>query len=286
VNKLKELSLKPENDSRLVNASVATLEERCTRLEGEGRRFESILENFTTLAQQQQERRFDSLLGEVKTIGSEVESVRDFARTTKDCLSRLQSDLASLRQELPVLSEMRRQTDDQGSELRTLSAKIAELAPSPLIRGFHGSDRIKLFVPRVNSLYRGMIGYLTRRYGGHVCDTECVDVFSDSVYNSSGSYLARNVADLFGDSVFVSSNIPNQSIGYDFKENQLITPTHYAIRSQHHPVNCCHPKSWVIEVTNDESGMKAWTEIDRRVNNNELNGKHVVRTFEISPPVN
>jgi hypothetical protein len=42
------------------------------------------------------------------------------------------------------------------------------------------------------------------------------------------------------------------------------------------------PWSWVIEVTNDQSNPSSRTEIDRRDNCHDLNGRGISRTFEIT----
>jgi hypothetical protein len=93
------------------------------------------------------------------------------------------------------------------------------------------------------------------------------------------------VVDLSGDGFFHSLDAPNQSIGYDFKANHPIRPTHYAIRSHPGwPLNSSHPKSSVIEVRNDPSNSNSCVEIDRRDNCPELNGPAIVRLFAIARP--
>jgi hypothetical protein len=93
--------------------------------------------------------------------------------------------------------------------------------------------------------------------------------------------------DLSTDTFFYSQNYPNQSIVYDLKDNQRISPTHYTIRSVVGcGRNCCHPKWWVIEVTNDRSNENSWIEIDRRENNQDLNDSGIIQTFCISRPPN
>jgi hypothetical protein len=137
------------------------------------------------------------------------------------------------------------------------------------------------FVPGSSPLSDGVVGFLTRRCGGNVHERECILAFSDSEY--SAAYRPQNAADLSAANYFCSAHSPNQSIGYDFKDNQAISPTHYAIRSvPGWSVNSYHPKSWVIEVTNDRSNANSWVEIDRRENNSELNGTGIVGRFAIS----
>ena len=57
---------------------------------------------------------------------------------------------------------------------------------------------------------------------------------------------------------------------------QRITPTHYSLMSS--PKSLHHLKSWVVEVSDDGD---EWKEIDRRENDEHLNGKGKVYTYEI-----
>jgi hypothetical protein len=159
---------------------------------------------------------------------------------------------------------------------------VSNLTSPRIIGGFKATDSIQQFVSGCSPLSEGMIAYLTRLCGGNVCDRQRVHTFSDTIHSS---YVPKNVADFSSDSLYHSANSPNQSIGYDFTDNQSISPTHYAIRS--YPswgVNSCHPKSWVIEVTNDRSNVNSWTEVDRRTNNEDLNSPGIVQTFRLSTP--
>jgi hypothetical protein len=86
---------------------------------------------------------------------------------------------------------------------------------------------------------------------------------------------------LKADTLFHSKNERDQWISYDFCKSR-IKPTHYSIRSRYdgNPGNY-NLRSWVIEGSIDGSN---WVEIDRRDNNNELNGKNISRQFAISHP--
>ena len=44
-----------------------------------------------------------------------------------------------------------------------------------------------------------------------------------------------------------------------------------------------HPKSWVLEVSND-GRQGSWEVVDSRENNEDLNDRHVIRDFAISAP--
>ena len=70
----------------------------------------------------------------------------------------------------------------------------------------------------------------------------------------------------------------NAWICYDFKERRVI-PTSYTVKASQSAPGYYHLKSWVIEVSNDRY---SWTEIDRRDNNNDVNGDYATANFKIS----
>ena len=52
-----------------------------------------------------------------------------------------------------------------------------------------------------------------------------------------------------------SKDQPNNWLCFDFKEHRII-PTDYTIKSYHVEKNYRSPKSWAIEVSNDNSSCK------------------------------
>ena len=63
--------------------------------------------------------------------------------------------------------------------------------------------------------------------------------------------------------------------------NHPIQLNGYSIQSNDGGGNNEHLKSWVIEGSNDQESNKKWEEIDRRINNNDLNGRYKVNYFQI-----
>jgi hypothetical protein len=208
----------------------------------------------------------------------------------QDCdrrdIDRLLREIESLRQrtesiENELLKEKMNSVQER-TDLEALKASVSKLTPPRAVGGFKSHETIHNTVPGCSPLSEGIISHLRKVCGGHVCDHQRVHVFSDS---TNGSNPPRNAADLTTNSIFHSAISPNQSYGYDFKDNQLISPTHYAIRSRSDcGIGSSHPKSWVIEVTNDRSKESAWIEIDRRENNHDLNGPGIVQVFQCSNP--
>lgn len=76
---------------------------------------------------------------------------------------------------------------------------------------------------------------------------------------------------------FYSINMPDQWICFELKNHQLI-PSCYEILSSPFPKGNHHPKSWVIEASNDG---KNWTIIDEQNNCSYLNDKSVIHCFPI-----
>ena len=118
----------------------------------------------------------------------------------------------------------------------------------------------------------GIIAYLTRECGGNVHNKGII-----TVTGTATDYGPRNAVDFGTDSVYESTCKPNSWICYNFKDRRLL-PTSYSLKSYGYGPGGDHPKSWVIEVSNDGS---LWTEIDRR-DNNDLNDKSVTVNFKIS----
>jgi hypothetical protein len=136
------------------------------------------------------------------------------------------------------------------------------------------SHRVSKFDPSNSARFEGIIAHLTKRCGGNVHDHNIVTISADHEQpGSPGKYAA----DLATSTEFCSRNAPNQWICYDFK-TMLIEPTHYSIRS-YLAAKYVHLKNWIIEGSTDG---KSWTELDRRDNNNDLNGSSASATFSIS----
>ena len=122
----------------------------------------------------------------------------------------------------------------------------------------------------------GIIAYLTMNCGGNIHEKGVVDITA-SGSNTNGEHC-MNAADLGANTYFASKDAPNSWICYNFKAKRVI-PTSYSIRSFHSGPGAFHPKSWVLEGSNN--GL-TWETLDKRENNNDLNDKHVIRNFSIT----
>ena len=113
----------------------------------------------------------------------------------------------------------------------------------------------------------GIIAYLTREFSGNIHEQRIVNVM--------GSGIGPKEAVEFKATSCYESDVKDSWICYDFNDRRVI-PTSYSVRSDQ---NGRGLKSWVIDVSNDGY---SWTEIDRRENNNDLNGEFALCNFEIS----
>jgi hypothetical protein len=156
---------------------------------------------------------------------------------------------------------------------RRLILSVSPSSPNDRLIGRH-------FVWTETAPFEGIISHLTSKHGGNVHDRGIVNISGVTPCSTGSDYLPKNVADLTATTTyFFSRDESNQMLIYDFQKSR-ITLTHYSIRSFHSDgENGRHLKSWVLEVSSDGSN---WVEIDRRENNNELNGASKISTFSIS----
>ena len=120
----------------------------------------------------------------------------------------------------------------------------------------------------------GILAHLTDKCGENVLDHGLIGVVA-SPKSRSRLCAVRNLFDLDGNNYFQSVDEPNQSVTIDFR-NMKVGPTAYSIRTCNDGPGAGHPRSWVLEASNDALN---WVEIDRRVNCDDLNGKLITATF-------
>jgi hypothetical protein len=127
--------------------------------------------------------------------------------------------------------------------------------------------------------FDGIISYLTRKHGGNLTELGIVNATSSTCY--SGDWAAKWCIDHRCGKSFCSQDAPNQWLQLDFKEASIVA-THYSIQSRKDvPNGAIHPRSWVVEVGSDGT---AWSVVDRRGNDNHLNGRELQYTFDIATP--
>jgi hypothetical protein len=125
----------------------------------------------------------------------------------------------------------------------------------------------------------GIMSYLTRKCGDHICDRGIVSINASSVSDPQ-YWPLRNVACFENQRGFYTKDEPNSWICYDFK-CMRIKPTHYSLRSRR-DYNGYHLRCWTLEGSQDG---ESWVELDRRENNATLNSQDAIATFSISQSI-
>ena len=119
----------------------------------------------------------------------------------------------------------------------------------------------------------GIIAHISQLCQGNPHTKNEIIVTSSSVYFD---HLPENCLDFDKDTYFASEDHSSQWIMFDFKQREIIL-TAYAIRSQYDYIN--NLKSWIIEVSKDNVN---WTQIDRKVSNEELKESNSVAKFNVN----
>jgi hypothetical protein len=183
--------------------------------------------------QQQMETTFRTLNGEIGTLKSQTEAVR---------------------QSVSRLENLRGGVNELKSRLEQ-----PPKAPTPSTPSAPKSqNKVEIPMKEAKSL-EGIISSLTKKHGGNVQEKGIVTITSKSVADDNPKYAPKNVADLTSDSSFASKDEPGQWVCWDFREMR-VRPTHYTIRTY-------WLKSWVVEGSLDGS---SWTEIGRQTNNQDF----------------
>lgn len=126
-----------------------------------------------------------------------------------------------------------------------------------------------------NGEFNGIINYLRNNIKASIYDI--INITASSGNNNKFGNPKNSIIfeDLSKD--FRTNNSGDVWICFDFKSYRII-PSNYSIRSYNFGKDYPHPRSWVIEGSND--GEK-WTIIDEQKDCSFLNGQNLVHTFTI-----
>ncbi|KAK8870689.1 hypothetical protein M9Y10_008576 [Tritrichomonas musculus] len=124
-----------------------------------------------------------------------------------------------------------------------------------------------------NYEFDGIINYLSNNSQLSIYDA--IKITSSSTY---WDHSPRNAV-LYDDhsKYFFSQNQENSWICFDFKKYKII-PKNYSVKSHDNLPNNCHPRSWVIEGSNDNN---TWEIVDEQKDCSLLNGNLLASTFTI-----
>ena len=132
------------------------------------------------------------------------------------------------------------------------------------------------YPPENENSFDGILSFLRNKTNNNI--NSVVNITSSSCFSPSENNQPENVV-IYEDrkKAFWSDLIKNSWLCIEFKENRII-PSDYKIRSCSCSPNWAHPKSWVIETSNDN---ESWSIIDEVTNCPFLNGQGLVHTFKI-----
>ena len=130
--------------------------------------------------------------------------------------------------------------------------------------------------PYAYAPFDGIFAHLTSEVNGNLMEKGIVQISGNSADKNRESTI-HEIINFEWNKCWTSANEPNSYILFDFGVHQVCL-THYTIKTYLCGAGYSHLKNWVIEGSN--SGQ--WYEIDRRDDNNELNGKSKVATFQVA----
>ena len=216
-----------------------------------------------------------------EALRAEIRKVDESSRDVAHGLEELKNEL-----ELRARADDMKKLEEDVSILKETEMKLDGLisAGSAMLVGCHQAmlAEIQGKIEKINMKsdpLDGIIAHLTREYGGNVHEKNVVRVTASDL--DFDWRRAENVVDLGSDWIFCSGYSPNQWICYDFIDRRVI-PTSYSVRSMRKGPGNEHPKSWVLEVS-DDSIM--WKVVDSREDNSDLNHNYVTRNFELNSPL-
>lgn len=140
-------------------------------------------------------------------------------------------------------------------------------------------DECLIFEYTKENEYKGIFNYIQTQSNDKI-ENE-INFSSSSLWDNryDSSYVTK-----FRDQskTFYSRDEENSWICFDFNEHRII-PSHYTIGSRNWGRNSNHPKSWVIEGSEDN---EKWDKIDEEIDCSFLNGKSLVHSFEMNNQIN
>ena len=188
-------------------------------------------------------------------------------RFVHELLRNVNSTIESLRAELASKQEAFRAQYEV--KIAELSDRLQTVSNLTLMRQY---TRVSDIPPSgTGTPLTGIIARLHQEPGDL---SEHVQVTSTAPY--SGQHSCNNILSLDLCNFFFSTT-PNPYFQFRFVNHGVI-PSHYGIRTYDAGKYGDHLKSWVLECS--QTGVQ-WLELDRRVDNQDLNGVLCVQTFQI-----
>ena len=138
--------------------------------------------------------------------------------------------------------------------------------------------------------FEGILKHLTRLNGANIHDNKTIKITTNSLhkddvhffFKNKKFYHPKNIVDFENDNEYKSNDIGGAIVCFDFKD-KFIQLSKYEIQTSMKEKSTSHLKNWVIEVSKDGTN---WQEIDRRKNDESLNGPKKSNVFDVQNPSN
>ena len=291
-------------------AAVSSLKELCTELGYHGLDEDiSIVERFgpgeaigikreILLIREQLEAQntmIEELVGAFETVMHKLHKYRDRFDVYETIVSRLetqyktmemqltegsaatQQTLGSLQQQVKTLQDLRedlkeiKQRDEieSGAERKFNSAKAMRRSSgeSSNRRRFRRSETASV-------LTTGIIAGLRKTFGENIAENGTIEIQGSSTFRQQCN-TCQQVIDYGWHSYWMTDNLPNSWIQFDFKARRVCIEEYTVISSGAFGYD---PVQWVLEATDDVTNENSWDIIDTR-NTDEMKGLYVARKF-------
>lgn len=134
--------------------------------------------------------------------------------------------------------------------------------------------KYRMFKYENNEKFEGIMNFLVNESNGNVDEALNITASSDC----GSSYIPQNAVIYNRKVTFQSREDDKISwICFDFKEHRVI-PSDYLLKSYGCSPGMNHPKTWIIEGSNDNV---SWDTLDTQDNCPHLNGNNLVHSFKI-----
>jgi hypothetical protein len=160
----------------------------------------------------------------------------------------------------------------------TMNCSTSHLPMLETLPGFpQGIDPPMVDAPREY----GICARVGERSGGNPAELGVMTIRGNS-YDAARDRLLSGLVDYTWSKCWTSKNEPESWVEFDFSPMTVLV-ARYSIKTYPLAMGFSHLQSWVLLCSGD--GGHSWSELDRRENTNDLNGKSKIGFFALSRPV-
>ena len=131
---------------------------------------------------------------------------------------------------------------------------------------------------QMNNNFNGIISYLKKKHGNNIHDQGIISIEASSTDYYSGKPELVIDYNLTG-CKWWSEDIPGSWLEINFKKYKVKINGYSLKACSGNPNTCYHLRNWVIEGSTDRTN---WVEIDKRINNTDLNGRDHQQYYSVT----